>query len=170
MTAGTREVHYSDIESPVGRLYLASTADGLCRISFGDKDEFHTWLEENFPASVFRDSGSANGKYEDALGRYFSGSLKKFNLKLNVIANGFLRTALDELAKVPYGTTISYGELAARSGSPRAARAAGTACARNPIPIVIPCHRVLASDGGIGGFGGRTDIKRLLLKHEGVSI
>ncbi len=170
MVIETSEVCFSDIESPVGKLFIASTVDGLCRISFGGEEEFHTWLEESFPKSVFKRSSAANSKYELALRSYFSGDLTEFDLDLNIKAGGFQRIALQELAKVPHGKTISYGELAALAGSPRAARAAGTACARNPIPIVIPCHRVLASGGGIGGFGGRIDIKRFLLRLEGVDI
>ena len=170
MVIETSEIYFSDVESPVGKLFIASTVDGLCKISFGGKEEFHTWLEENFPKSVFKCSNAANSKYEFALRGYFSGDLTEFDLELNIIASGFQKIALEELAKVPHGKTISYGELAALAGSPRAARAAGTACARNPIPIVIPCHRVLASGGGIGGFGGRIDIKRFLLRLEGVEI
>jgi methylated-DNA-[protein]-cysteine S-methyltransferase len=170
MVLGTSEVYYSDVESPVGNLLIASTVDGLCKISFGGEEEFHTWLEESFPKSVFKHYSAANSKYESALRSYFSGDLTEFDLDLNIKAGGFQKTALQELAKVPHGKTISYGELAVLAGSPRAARAAGTACARNPIPIVIPCHRVLASGGGIGGFGGRIDIKRFLLRLEGVDI
>ncbi len=170
MVIETSEVYFSDVESPVGKLFIASTVDGLCKISFGGEEEFHTWLEESFPKSVFKCSSAANSRYEFALRSYFSGSLTKFDLELNIKAGGFQRIALQELAKVPHGKTISYGELAALAGSPRAARAAGTACARNPIPIVLPCHRVVASGGGVGGFGGRIDIKRFLLRLEGVEI
>jgi methylated-DNA-[protein]-cysteine S-methyltransferase len=170
MTAEKHRVICSSIETPIGRLALASTTKGLCRVCFGEEDEILTWLEENIPSSIYERSHRENGAYERALHKYFSGKLTKFDLKLDIIASGFRHAALRELAKVPFGQTISYGELAARAGNPRAARAAGTACAHNPIAIVIPCHRVIASDGGIGGFGGRTDIKRFLLKHEGVDI
>lgn len=170
MGRGITEVRYSTIDTPIGKLSLASTDAGLCRVCFGDEDELMTWFEENLPSSIPKRNAAANKEYGRALEGYFSGKLKKFDLDLDLVASGFRRAALRELAKVPYGTTVSYGDLAARAGNPRAARAAGTACAHNPIAIVIPCHRVIASDGGIGGFGGRTDIKRYLLRLEGVDI
>ena len=170
VTRGSDELLYSSIETPVGRLGIASTPRGLCRVCFGDEDDLFTWLEDSFPSWIPRRGGNANRKYERSLMDYFAGKLRKFDFDLDIIARGFRRRAIQKLAKVPYGSTISYGDLAARAGNPRAARAAGSACAHNPIAIVIPCHRVIAGDGGIGGFGGRTDIKRFLLRLEGVDI
>ncbi len=170
MVPEMHEVYYSSMESPIGKLSLAWTPRGLCRVCFGDEDEIRTWLEDNLPFLISRRTDVPKTEYERSLKGYFAGDLMRFDLKLDIVAGGFRRLALEKLARVPYGSTISYGELAARAGSPRAARAAGSACARNPIAIVIPCHRVIAADGGIGGFGGRTDIKRFLLRLEGVEI
>ena len=98
---------------------------------------------------------------------YFAGRRRDFELPLDLrLAHGFRRTVLDELRAVGYGTTVSYTELATAAGRPRAVRAAGSACATNPIPIVIPCHRVLRSDGSLGGYGGGLPAKRALLDLE----
>ncbi|MBU1318099.1 MAG: methylated-DNA--[protein]-cysteine S-methyltransferase [candidate division Zixibacteria bacterium] len=172
MVSGEIEIAISEMSSPVGQLIVASTSKGLCRIAFGRDPEpgLYTWFEENFPTAVPIKSRSANRVITDALKEYFAGKRKKFDFKLDLIAEGFQRKALLALARVQYGRTVSYGELAAEAGNPRAARAAGTACARNPIAIVIPCHRVIAGDGSLGGYGGGEDHKRFLLKLEGVSI
>lgn len=172
MVSGEIEIAISEMSSPVGQLIVASTSKGLCRIAFGRDPEpgLYTWFEENFPTAVPIKSRSANRVITDAIKEYFAGKRKKFDFKLDLIAEGFQRKALLALARVQYGRTVSYGELAAEAGNPRAARAAGTACARNPIAIVIPCHRVIAGDGSLGGYGGGEDHKRFLLKLEGVNI
>lgn len=172
MHAKSLEIAISEMTSPVGKLIVASTPKGLCRVAFGSDPEswIHTWIEEKYPMAVPVKSQSANKKYLDALKDYFDGKRKKFDFKLDLVAEGFQRKALLTLAKVPYGKTISYGGLAAAAGSPRAARAAGTACAHNPIAIVIPCHRVISGDGSLGGYGGGEDYKRYLLRFEGVDI
>lgn len=97
---------------------------------------------------------------------YFQQQLVRFTFPIKINAEGFNGRALEALAKVPYGTTISYKELAIRAGSSKAYRAAGSACGRNPLPIVIPCHRVLKSDGSLGGFSGDLATKRRLLNLE----
>ncbi len=101
------------------------------------------------------------------LEEYFAGRRREFDLPLDLrLAHGFRRHVLDELRDVGYGTTVSYSELAQAAGNPRAVRAVGSACATNPIPIVIPCHRVLRSDGSLGGYGGGLHVKRALLDLE----
>jgi len=151
---------------------VGSSPDGLCKVSFASsvEDEFFSWLEDNFPNSVYREDAKANSTYIRALEEYFAGKRRKFGFKLDLRAGGFRRDALLALSKVPWGTVVSYGELAALAGSPRAARAAGTACASNPIPLAIPCHRVIAAGGRIGGYGGGLDHKKFLLKLEGVDF
>jgi methylated-DNA-[protein]-cysteine S-methyltransferase len=166
------EIAISKMDSPVGKLIVASTPRGLCRVAFGRDSEswIQTWIEEKYPLALPVRSQSANRKYLDALKEYFDGKRKKFDFTLDLVADGFQRKALLALAKVPWGKTISYGDLAGMAGSPRAARAAGTACAHNPIAIVIPCHRVIAGDGSLGGYGGGEVYKRYLLHFEGVDI
>ena len=101
------------------------------------------------------------------LEEYFAGRRRRFDLPLDLrLAHGFRRQVLEELQDVAYGTTVSYSDLARAAGSPRAVRAVGSACATNPIPIVIPCHRVLRHDGSLGGYGGGVEVKRALLELE----
>ena len=101
------------------------------------------------------------------LGEYFEGRRHQFELALDWhLSHGFYRRVLDTLMTVDYGTTVSYGELAFMAGSPGAARAVGTAMSSNPIPLVVPCHRVVRSDGSVGEYGGRPDVKAWLLEHE----
>lgn len=104
------------------------------------------------------------------LTEYFSGVRRHFELPLALDGGPFHRRAQLAMADIPYGQVLTYGQLAARLGVPRAARAVGQACRRNPLPIVLPCHRVVAADGGIGGYAGGADLKRALLAHEGVHL
>jgi methylated-DNA-[protein]-cysteine S-methyltransferase len=114
-----------------------------------------------------KESRSAYPKAVKEIKSYLGGHVTGFTFPFSIMMpEGFRKKALEILARVPYGTTISYGELAARAGSPQAHRAAGSACANNPLPIVIPCHRVLKSDGTLGGFGGGLPVKRRLLEIE----
>jgi methylated-DNA-[protein]-cysteine S-methyltransferase len=112
-------------------------------------------------------------RFSDALSqldRYFNGSLTRFSLDYFLTGTLFQQRVWRELAKVPYGTTISYGELARRTGNARAARAVGMANAKNPLPIVIPCHRVIGKNGTLTGFGGGLDVKQKLLALEGLDL
>jgi methylated-DNA-[protein]-cysteine S-methyltransferase len=102
------------------------------------------------------------------LDEYFEGDRRRFDVRLDWrLSHGFRNEVLRKLVRVPYGETASYAEMAARAGRPRAYRAAGSACATNPMPLVVPCHRVLASGGGLGGYGGGLDVKKYLLRLEG---
>ena len=102
----------------------------------------------------------------DQLGAYFKGELKGFDLKLNVQGTNFQKMVWQELVKIPYGETISYGELAKRIGNPNASRAVGMANGKNPISIIIPCHRVIGKNGSLTGFGGGLEVKKVLLDME----
>jgi methylated-DNA-[protein]-cysteine S-methyltransferase len=114
-----------------------------------------------------RESRSAYARAAKEIKSYLRGHITEFTFPFSIImADGFRKKALEILAHVPYGKTISYQQLAAKAGSPQAHRAAGSACANNPLPIVIPCHRVLKSDGTLGGFGGGLLVKRRLLDIE----
>jgi methylated-DNA-[protein]-cysteine S-methyltransferase len=151
--------HHSLI-SPLGALFLTATEDGVCRVSWEVSEE-----------------GSINGRVSSLLqeaarqmGEYFDGRRRKFELPLDLSeVRVFQRDVLTTLLEVPYGEVVTYGELATLSGHPGAARAVGGAMRGNPLPIIIPCHRVLPSAGGLGGFGGRPDLKRRLLELEGCS-
>ena len=105
------------------------------------------------------------------LDEYFGGRRRRFDVPVDLrLAAGFRRTVLDHLPEVPYGAVASYGAVAALAGNPKAVRAVGTACATNPVPIVVPCHRVVRSDGALGGYLGGMEAKRTLLELEGASV
>lgn len=144
-------------DSPVGGLILVGSEDGLREV---------LWMEQRPPPGA-QDRGCA--VLEDAarqLGAYFAGELRRFELQLDLVGTPFQIQAWRALAEVPYGTTVSYGEQARRLGRPAAARAIGAANGRNPVPIVLPCHRIVGADRSLVGFGGGLDRKAWLLAHE----
>ncbi|MER7985790.1 methylated-DNA--[protein]-cysteine S-methyltransferase [Streptomyces noursei] len=168
-----RDWAWTHIGSPIGPLLLAATREGLVQVAF-HADERVTRralarLEGTFggpPLPELPHLATAAAE----LGRYFSGELHAFTVPLDwSLSGGFNARVLHVLADgVPYGSVVGYQDLADRVGEPGAARAVGAAMGSNPLPVVVPCHRVVASDGGIGGFGGGLEAKRLLLALEGV--
>lgn len=150
---------YCTFDSPVGQLLLAGE-DGLEIISF-PKGKTRVIPEPDWI--------STTQPFSDAISQltaYFAGRLTEFSLALSPKGTDFQQRVWQELTRIPYGQTISYGELAARIGNPKASRAVGMANGKNPIPIVIPCHRVIGKNGSLTGFGGGIDIKRQLLELE----
>jgi len=162
------DVAYRTIDTPVGQLLLAATPAGLVRVAHtrGDYDAVLTALAGQISPRVL----FAPGRLEDAarqLDDYFARRRRSLDLPIDLrLSRGFRRTVLEHLPEVGYGRTVSYGELAAQVGSPRAARAVGSACATNPLPLVIPCHRVVLGDGSPGGYIGGPNVKRVLLNLE----
>ncbi|MFD6423192.1 methylated-DNA--[protein]-cysteine S-methyltransferase [Streptomyces sp. NPDC060198] len=175
MTNGAGPVEWSVVASPVGPLMLAATGTGLVSVTFHAqppvREGTRAMLRERLGAEPVEDGGSdvlaAAARLFDA---YFDGSLRTFDLPLDwSLTSGFHRRVLQELATgVPYGSVVGYGELAARVGRPDGAQAVGAAMGANPLPVVVPCHRVVESGGGLGGFGGGLETKRRLLELEGV--
>jgi methylated-DNA-[protein]-cysteine S-methyltransferase len=165
---GLLDVAYRTLDSPVGRLLLAATPAGLVRVAYDreDHDAVLAGLAQRISPRILR----APGRLDEAarqLEDYFSHRGQVFTLPLDLrLAHGFRRTVLQHLPEVGYGATVSYAQLAAAVGNPRAVRAVGTACATNPLPLVIPCHRVVRADGTPGGYIGGPDIKRRLLDLE----
>ena len=153
-------MRYSHVESSVGRLLVAGDEAGLRYIGFP------TGKSPLQPGATWKEDGNALGEAIRQLRAYFEGTLKTFSLKLAPQGTAFQLSVLRALQEIPYGQTISYGELARRIGKPKASRAVGAANARNPLPIVIPCHRVIGSDGSLTGFGGGLDVKKALLALE----
>lgn len=145
------------LDTPIGPLEVAATDEGLARVSFGGPE-----LPDDGPPAAL-------AEIRRQLDEYFAGRREVFDLPVDWSStSGFQRLALEELfTGIGFGETISYGQLAARTGHPEASRAVGVAMATNPIPVVLPCHRVLASGGQLGGFGGGLEMKRWLLTHEG---
>ncbi|PYG00924.1 methylated-DNA-[protein]-cysteine S-methyltransferase [Georgenia satyanarayanai] len=165
---GVLDVAYRTVDSPVGPLLLAATPRGLVRVAFAGEDHERvlTALSEKVSPRILH----APGRLETAarqLEEYFTGARTHFALEVDLaLARGFRRTVLEHLATIGYGDTESYAQVAGLVGSPRAVRAVGTACATNPLPIVVPCHRVVRSDGGLGGYLGGLPAKELLLGLE----
>jgi methylated-DNA-[protein]-cysteine S-methyltransferase len=168
---GLIDVAYSVVDSPVGRLFVASTRRGLVRLEFLD-DRLDDILDELAGALSPRVLEDARGT-ETArrqLDAYFEGRIHGFRMRVDwsLTPAGFSRRVLEATAAIPYGAVSTYRDVAGRAGSPRAARAAGNALHDNPIPIVVPCHRVVPSGGGIGKYGGQEWRKAYLLHLEGV--
>jgi methylated-DNA-[protein]-cysteine S-methyltransferase len=164
-------VRTATMESPIGRLALAATDRGLCLLEFDvTAREAKAQLTQRFGEIEIQEDSSLNGAVE-ALRRYFGGDLHALD-GLDVDAGGtpFQRKVWAALRRIPVGSTTGYGALARGIGTPGGARAVGLANGRNPIAIVIPCHRVVASDGTLGGYGGGLRRKEWLLQHEGALL
>jgi methylated-DNA-[protein]-cysteine S-methyltransferase len=166
---GLLDVAYDVLDGPVGPLFVAVSDRGLCRISYDSEPEGQVEeLARTYGLRVLRAARPLD-RVRRELDEYFEGTRREFDVPLDLrIEAPFRRRVLDELASVPYGATTTYGELARRAGKPRAARAVGVVMNRNPIPIVLPCHRVVGSDGRLVGYGGGLDRKEQLLRLEGV--
>jgi methylated-DNA-[protein]-cysteine S-methyltransferase len=164
---GLLDVAYDFTDSPVGRLLLAASDRGLCRISFDPEPERELeLLAREFGPRVLRSPRPLDVARRE-LYEYFEGGRRQFGLTLDLRPlPAFQQLVLGELARVPYGETATYGGLAGRIGRPRAARAVGGALNRNPIPIVLPCHRVVGATGSLVGYAGGLDRKRALLALE----
>jgi methylated-DNA-[protein]-cysteine S-methyltransferase len=166
--AGLLDVAYATYDSPVGTLVLAATAAGLVSLAFtdGEIDSALERLARLVSPRVLR-SGRRLDEPRRELDEYFAGRRRTFELELDRrLTRGFVRRVLDATARIPYGSVSTYGVVAAEAGSPRGSRAAGNALGANPIPIVVPCHRVLRTGGDLGGYGGGPERKRILLEAE----
>jgi methylated-DNA-[protein]-cysteine S-methyltransferase len=162
------DVHYRTVDSPVGRLLVAATEAGVARVAFEREGEEAVLqsLADRIGPRILRTPKRLDdaARWFDA---YFAGASDPFGLPLDTrLARGFRLEVLDRLRQVPYGERVSYAALAARTSSPKAVRAVGTACATNPLPLVIPCHRVTRSDGSVGAYLGGPDTKVRLLALE----
>src|SRR5581483_906108 len=153
-------MYYDYLPTPVGRLMLALDGQGLRHVDFETG---------RYPTRVGEDWEHGPGALREVrtqLLAYFAGRLTEFDLPLAPVGSDFQLRVWDELRRIPYGATTSYGELARRLGDVSASRAVGSANASNPLPIVVPCHRVVGADGSLTGFGGGLPVKRFLLDHE----
>lgn len=160
------EITWTIAPSPLGELLLAATPGGLVRVAFACEGF------EDVLADLVHRAGGPVGTGDlawarDQLHEYFAGERTRFDLPVDWgLTSGFRGRAQRALTEIPYGSTESYGDLARRLGNPGAVRAVGTACATNPLPVVVPCHRVLRSDGTLGGYRGGLEAKRYLLDLE----
>ncbi|RUL78331.1 methylated-DNA--[protein]-cysteine S-methyltransferase [Dyella choica] len=153
-------IWYDSLPTPIGKLLLVADAKGLREVWF----EIGKHRKEPDPAWKHEPAKLAFARKQ--LEEYFAGTRTNFDLPLHPIGTGFQLAVWWALAKIPYGTTLSYGELAQRIGQPQAVRAVGAANGRNPLPIVLPCHRVIGANGSLTGFGGGLPTKRFLLAME----
>ena len=165
---GLLDIAYRTHDSPVGPLLLATTPQGVVRVAF--HTERHDVVLAALAVAVSPRILEAPGRL-DAVARqldeYFDGRRRAFDVAVDLqLATGFRRAVLQHLRDIPYGTTQTYTDVARAAGSPNAVRAAGSACATNPVPLVVPCHRVVRSDGTVGQYRGGREAKRLLLSLE----
>ena len=153
-------MYYCYFDTPIGELLLAGEADSLSLIGFPKgamrRDPETDWIYNEAPFEIVRRQ----------LGEYFAGERKDFDLALSLSGTEFQVAVLEALQRIPYGETTSYGAVAKRIGRPKAVRAVGAANGRNPIPIIVTCHRVIGSSGDLTGFGGGLDTKAALLRLE----
>jgi methylated-DNA-[protein]-cysteine S-methyltransferase len=165
---GLLDVAYRTFDSPVGSLLLAATKEGLVKVAFDRQD--HDAVLAALAAAISPRVLLAPARLDAAarqLDEYFTGNRRSFDLPLDFrLARGFRLSVLEHLPEIDYGHTESYAEVAAAAGSPKAVRAVGTACALNPLPVVVPCHRVVRSDGSYGQYAGGEEAKRTLLTLE----
>lgn len=165
---GLLDVAYRTVDTPLGSLLLAATPDGLVRVAF--PGEGHAAVLEALAARISPRVLHAPARLDTAarqLEEYFAGRRTAFELPLDLrLAGGFRRVVLDQLRAIGYGATATYAGVAAAAGTPKAARAVGTACATNPLPVIVPCHRVVRADGAVGGYLGGPQAKRTLLALE----
>jgi methylated-DNA-[protein]-cysteine S-methyltransferase len=167
---GLADVAYTTADSPFGTLTLAATEEGL--VTLGLPNLPTDQVLETLSAKVSPRVLEAPARLDDVrreLDLYFEGQLKRFDVPLDWrLSSGFRQKVLRQIDRIPFGQTRSYREMAAGAGNERAVRAAGSACGSNPIPIIVPCHRVLRTGGGLGGYGGGLELKEELLRLEGV--
>jgi methylated-DNA-[protein]-cysteine S-methyltransferase len=161
MTASDPVTYWYEIDSPVGPLLLAGDEQALLQV------HFQSGRQRLRPQPQWRHGGAALRASVLQLEQYFAGRRRGFDLALRLVGTPFQQKVWRELQQIPYGQTISYGELARRVGLQGGARAVGLANGSNPVPIIVPCHRVIGSDGSLTGFGGGLPIKRALLSLEG---
>jgi len=166
--AGVLDVAYRTIDTPVGALLLAATQKGLVRVAYGsqDHDRVLDGLARDVSPRILQDPARLD-RVAREIEEYFAGRRRVFGVPLDLqLSHGFRRTVLSHLREIGYGQTASYAAVAKASGNPKAVRAVGSACASNPLPVVVPCHRVVRSDGTMGQYVGGVEAKDALLTLE----
>jgi methylated-DNA-[protein]-cysteine S-methyltransferase len=170
--AGLLDVAFAFADSPFGRLLVAMSRRGLVRLAYPNEspDDVIAELAEDISPRVMESAG-ATDEVRRELDEYFAGRRRGFDVPVDLSrVRGFGRKVLEQTARIPFGSVATYRDVATRAGSPRAVRAAGNALGGNPVPIVVPCHRVVRTGGGLGGYTGGLDRKVVLLQLEGVSV
>ena len=168
MNTTAEKIYYGEFAHDLGNVRIAATEQGIVQVGLPSEsgEKFWSWLKQQFPNAEFEKNESVTRTAFDQLSEYFAGRRKIFLLELDLQGTEFQKSVWKAILKIPYGRTISYGELARQVGSPDAVRAAGAATGANSIGIIIPCHRVVGSDGSLTGYGGGLPMKEFLLKLE----
>jgi len=163
------KVYCTSFDSRIGRIYVASTENGVCKVSVPreSRRDFFDWLKKHFEVDAINDNRSKNKDIIDQLNRYFNGKLARFTCPVDLIGTPFQIRVWKELSKITYGSTITYKHLAKRVHAPKASQAVGRANSVNPLPIIVPCHRVIGSDGSLVGYAYGIKTKEFLLRLEG---
>lgn len=169
------EIYYASFDTPLGRMHLASTVRGVCRVRLPTEDEegFFRWLNRKFGAEGLVEVGENGSFVEEAIAqlrRYLKGELREFSCPVDLRGTPFQQAVWLEIKGISYGMTASYGDVARAIGRPKAFRAVGRAVGANPVPIIIPCHRVVGQDGSLRGYGGGLALKEALLRLEGAIL
>lgn len=160
------EIHWTSVRTPIGPLFVAATARGICSVKIGPAAAMNRELRREFPAAAISKDRGGLSAWVRTLAKHLEGTAPNLALPLDVRATAFQWKVWEALRAIPYGTTLSYRDIARAIGKPRAARAVGRACATNPVAIVIPCHRAVRGDGTLGGFAYGLDVKERLLEGE----
>ncbi len=160
---------YGRMDSPIGLVWVATTGIGICAVGLGagQPARFFAWLAQHILPDPPREDPTTLAPALTQLREYFSRIRREFDLPLYTHGTDFQKAVWAELARIPYGATTSYGKIAQRIERPKAARAVGAAVGANPLPILIPCHRVIGADGSLTGYGGGLEVKAALLRLEG---
>jgi len=166
--AGLIDIAYGTVDTPIGALLVAVSRRGLMRVAFEEEiDDTVIELSDDTSLRVMR-SARGTDEVRREIEDYFGGRRRSFDVAVDwTELHGFTRKVLRETRRIPFGTVLTYRQVAGRAGNSRAMRAAGNALHANPVPIVVPCHRVIRTGGGLGGYGGRLDRKEALLRMEG---
>ena len=161
-------LHFADVETPIGTLRVVSSGRGLVYVELPGASGrgLAGWMKQRAPGAKLLEGYAPNRAAATQLCDYLDGKREGFDLSIDLRATPFQLAVYDEVARVPYGRTSSYGEIAARIGRPKAVRAVGAANGANPVPLVVPCHRIVASSGRLHGYAGGLDMKARLLALE----
>ena len=159
-------LYYTNINTPVGILGLVKDDISLLRIYLPNELISEQILQKYYPSVDFVENKSGFEDTINQLNEYFDGQREVFTIKIKIETPSFYKKALAEVSKIPYGKTASYSKIAQKLNNPNAARAVGSANARNPLPIIIPCHRIIAKNGKLGGYAGGLKMKKYLLEFE----
>lgn len=162
------KIRYTTVDCPLGKLLIGATGRGVCAIKLASSAaQAKAALQREYPSADIVSDDKGLQRWVSALLQYLQGQHSRLDLPLDIEGTAFQQRVWKELRKIPYGQTRSYSEIARRIGQPKATRAVARACATNPVPIVIPCHRVIRKNGALGGYGGGIARKRALLSREG---